>query len=293
MSTAVRLAPAWRPELDAAPQRITGKIDVEKPLPVTERVLGKAVVRRSLLVIVLGLIWEFYARWLDAPLLFPTLIDTVDALCRSLASGRIEWAVLTSMQVLLLAYAAGLVLATLLTTLAVSTQVGRDLIWTLTTAFNPLPAIALLPLALLWFGIGMGAIVFVVIHSVLWPVALSMYSGFLSVSETQRLVGQNCGLRGMRYVNSILIPAALPSIVSGMKIGWAFAWRTLIAAELIFGVSTGSGGLGWFIYQYRADLRTNYVFAGLLMVIIIGLAVEGLIFHPLEKRTLRRWGMQR
>lgn len=139
----------------------------------------------------------------------------------------------------------------------------------------------------------MGSIVFVVVHSVLWPVALSTYSGFLSVSETQRLVGQNCGLKGMRYVSLILTPAALPSIVSGMKIGWAFAWRTLIAAELIFGVFTGSGGLGWFIYQYRTDLRTDYVFVGLLTVIIIGLAVEGLVFHPLENRTVRRWGMQR
>lgn len=114
----------------------------------------------------------------------------------------------------------------------------------------------------------------------------------LAVSQTLRMVGRNYGLRGHRYVWAILIPAAFPSILTGLKIGWAFAWRTLIAAELVFGVSSGSGGLGWFIFENKNLLEIPRVFAGLFTVILIGLAVENLIFRTIELRTVRRWGMQ-
>ena len=86
--------------------------------------------------------------------------------------------------------------------------------------------------------------------------ALNTLAGFSSISPTLRLVGRNYGLRGLRYVFLILIPAAFPSIVTGLKVSWAFAWRTLIAAELVFGVSSGSGGLGWFIYERKNQLET-------------------------------------
>ena len=91
----------------------------------------------------------------------------------------------------------------------------------------------------------------------------------------------------------ILVPAALPAIGSGLKIGWAFAWRTLIAAELVFGATSGKGGLGWYIFQNRNELYTDKVFAGLLLVILIGLLVENGVFRTLERLTVQRWGMQR
>jgi len=162
----------------------------------------------------------------------------------------------------------------------------------LTAMFNPLPSIALLPLALIWFGLGNGSLVFVLIHSVLWAVALNTHSGFRSVSNTLRMVGRNYGLNGLAYVGKILIPAAFPSILTGLKIGWAFAWRTLIAAELVFGVSSGSGGLGWFIYENKNQLEIPNVFAGLFTVILIGLIVENFIFRTIEMRTVKKWGMQ-
>jgi NitT/TauT family transport system permease protein len=107
------------------------------------------------------------------------------------------------------------------------------------------------------------------------------------------MAGRNYGLSGPRYVLQILVPAALPSILAGLKIGWAFAWRTLIAAELVFGASSGKGGLGWYIFQNRNELFTDKVFAGLAVVTLIGLLVEGLVFSTLERLTVRRWGQQR
>lgn len=249
-------------------------------------------VRKMLMLLIIGLIWEAYGRWLNNDLLFPTLLATLRSLVESVASGVLPQRAGNSLWVLLQGYALGVALALLLAALAAGTQVGADLLDLLTAVFNPLPAIALLPLALMWFGLGNGSLVFVLVHSVMWPMALNAHSGFRSVSPTLRMVGQNVGLRGLRYTTAILMPAAFPSLLAGLKISWAFAWRTLIAAELVFGVSSGSGGLGWFIYERKNQLDIGAVFAGLLTVILIGLAVEGLLFRWIEHRTVRRWGMQ-
>ena len=193
---------------------------------------------------------------------------------------------------LLQGYLAGVLLAFALTTLAVSTQIGRDLLDTLTSMFNPLPSIALLPLALIWFGLGDGSVIFVLVHAVLWSVALNTHAGFRALSPTLRMVGQNYGLSAVGFITKILIPGAFPGILTGLKVGWAFAWRTLIAAELVFGVSSGSGGVGWYIFQHKNQLLIPEVFAGLLTVILFGLFVEHVIFKTIEDRTVRRWGMQ-
>ena len=265
---------------------------VEKPLGAWEKLYGNGAVRKTALLIVLALVWEGYARWLNNPLLFPTFLDTLKAFFTAVASGELPRAASYTIQLLLKGYAAGLVLAALLTALASATRIGADLLETLTSMFNPLPSIALLPLALIWFGLGDGSVIFVLIHAVLWAVALNTYSGFRAVSPTLRMVGQNYGLSKIGYILRILIPGAFPSILTGLKVGWAFAWRTLIAAELVFGVSSGSGGLGWYIFEEKNQLLIPNVFAGLLTVILFGLIVENLIFKTIESRTVRRWGMQ-
>jgi len=281
-----------RPEIlrDAVPATALGV--VEKPLSAWDRITNVGAVRKLALLVVLALAWEIYARFLNNPLLFPTFGATIAAFAEGMLSGDLLVKAATSLRVLLMGYAAGIACAALLTLLAIGTRLGTDLLELLTSMFNPLPAIALLPLALIWFGLGYGSIVFVIIHSVLWSVALNTHSGFLSVSHTLRMVGRNYGLTGVRYVSAILIPAAFPSILTGLKIGWAFAWRTLIAAELVFGVSSGSGGLGWFIYENKNQLEIPNVFAGLFTVIVIGLLVENVIFRGIEARTVRRWGLQ-
>jgi NitT/TauT family transport system permease protein len=197
-----------------------------------------------------------------------------------------------SLEVLLKGYFSAVGLALVLVSLAAARPIFREVLVTLATMFNPLPAIALLPLGMLWFGAGQASVLFVLIHSVVWPLSLAALSGFETTPETWRLVGRNYGLRGPAYVMSILIPAALPSLLMGLRVGWAFAWRTLIAAELIFGVSGRDGGLGWFIFRNRNEMYTDKVFAGLFMVIIIGLLVESVVFQGLERITVRRWGMQ-
>ena len=251
-----------------------------------------SLLRKSLILILLIGIWECYGRWLDNALLFPTFSDTIDALIDRIQDGSLLNRTRTSIQILIMGYTVGVVLAGLLTIIAINTQIGSDFLETMTAMFSPLPAIALLPLALIWFGLGQGSLIFILVHSVLWPVALNTHSGFRSVSPTLRMVGRNVGLKGFSYIFKILIPAAFASILTGLKIGWAFAWRTLVAAELVFGVSSGKGGLGWFIFENRNLLEIPNVFAGLLTVIVIGLFVENMIFRSIEKRTVLRWGLQ-
>jgi NitT/TauT family transport system permease protein len=265
---------------------------VQTPLTLWQRLVNQAWLRKTLILIAIAAGWEIYARELNNPLLVPTFTATLEAFAAGMISGDLTQKVANSVVLLLKGYAIGLVLALVFTALAMMSRIGNDLLETLTSAFNPLPAIALLPLALIWFGLGDISIIFVLVHSVLWAVALNTHSGFRSVSNTLRMVGRNYGLRGPRFIAKILIPAAFPSILTGLKIGWAFAWRTLIAAELVFGVSSGKGGLGWYIYENKNMLDIPAVFAGLLTVILIGLCVENLIFRNIEAATVRKWGMQ-
>lgn len=254
---------------------------------------NSVVLRKILVLALLAIGWELAARYSAKPILFPSFIATMAALWEALTTENLLAASWTSLSMLLKGYVIAVLLAFVFVSLAVVSRFVRELLQTLISMFNPLPAIALLPVAMLWFGLGEKSLLVVLVHAVLWPFALATLTGFDSVPETQRLVGRNYGLRGPSYVLRILIPAALPSIIYGMKIAWAFAWRTLIAAELVFGVSSASGGLGWFIFRNRNELFTDKVFAGLAMVIIIGLLVEGIIFRLIENLTVRRWGMQR
>lgn len=265
---------------------------VQKPLTMRERIYVNGAVRKAVLLLALALIWELYARHIHNPLLFPTFVSTVQAFIEQTMNGVLPKRMMSSLLVLIQGYAGGLACAACLTAFASFSRIGSDLLETLTAMFNPLPAIALLPLALVWFGLGSASVIFVLMHSVLWAVALNTHAGFLSVSPTLRMVGNNYGLSPFSHLTKLLLPAAFPHILTGLKVGWAFAWRTLIAAELVFGVSSGSGGLGWFIYENKNDLEIANVFAGLFTVIVIGLAVENLIFLQIERRTLQKWGLQ-
>jgi len=281
-----------RPEFYREPLGVEQFGIVEKPPTAFEKLYNKGWLRKLIMLAALALVWEVYARWLDNELLVPTFGATVEALAAGVFHGVIVERALTSLRLLLEGYALGLSLAMLVTFFAVNTRIGTDFLEIMTAMLNPLPAIALLPLALIWFGVGSVSLVFVLVHSVLWSFALNAHAGFRGVSNTHRMVGRNYGLSGLRFAMLILIPAAFPSILTGLKIGWAFAWRTLIAAELVFGTTSGQGGLGWYIFESKNLLNVPDVFAGLLTIILIGLFLENVIFRFVEAATVERWGMQ-
>lgn len=283
-----------RPEFEVSDleQAQTGEVAIK--LSWFERIWNIDAVRKAVILLALVSVWQAYTVGFDVePLMLPSFSDSFATLYNALFHGDLIYKIWFSIKVLIIGYSAGLFLAAVLILWATASRFGSDFIAMATAMFNPLPAIALLPLAMLWFGLGTASLVFVLIHSVLWAVALSTHSGFEGVSQTLRMIGRNYGLHGIKYVWKILVPAALPSILAGMKIGWAFAWRTLIGAELVFGASSGSGGLGWYIFESSQNIETDGVFAGLFMVILIGFVVENVVFRNVETKTVIRWGMQR
>lgn len=249
-------------------------------------------VRRAILLVLLLVLWETYIRVMDvSPLLFASPTSVAESLWAGISSGRLIDATLLTLRILVTGMAAGMGVATLFVILATWTQVGDDLLNLLTSMLNPLPAIAILPLALLWFGLSATALIFVIANAVLWPIAINVSMGFKTVPPTVMMVGRNIGLRGPRLVKDVLWKSALPHTLSGIKTGWAFGWRTIIAAELVFGVAGSGGGLGFYINSARYFLRTSEVFAGLVTIAVIGIALE-YVFVAIERRTVVRWGMK-
>ena len=248
--------------------------------------------RRTALLVGLVALWQAYVSISGVnPLLISSPFDVAKALFEGFTEGRLLDATLLTLRILLTSMVIGMVVAAVMTTLATWTRIGEDILVLLTSILNPLPSIAILPLAILWFGLNTTALTVVIANAVIWPIAINVSMGFKTVNPTLLAVGRNIGLSGWRLVRDVLLPAALPHTISGLKTGWAFGWRTIIAAELVFGVAGGKGGLGFYINDARYFLRTPEIFAGLVTIALIGIALD-LCFSFVEKRTVVKWGMK-
>ncbi|MFE4001611.1 ABC transporter permease [Nocardioides sp. YIM B13467] len=249
-------------------------------------------VRRGLLLLTLLLAWDLGVRFGGvSPLVLVGPLDVAQAMGEGVRSGALVDSTLLTLRILGQALVIGIVAAAVLTTLATWTTIGEDLLVLLTSMLNPLPAVAILPLAMLWFGINTTALIVVIANAVIWPIAINVSQGFRTANPTVVAVGRNIGLRGARLVWYVLVPAALPHTVSGLKSAWAFGWRTIIAAELVFGVAGEGGGLGYFINNAKTYLHIADAFAGLVTIALIGILFD-LVFSWLERRTVVRWGMK-
>ncbi len=237
--------------------------------------------------------WQAYVSISQVnPLLVRGPADVGQALWTDIVvNQRLPPATTATLRVLLMGMLVGTAGALVLATLASLSEVGQDVLSTLSSMFNPLPAIAILPLATLWLGLTTQALVLVLVHATMWPIAINTSMGFRTVNRTIHMVGRNLGLKGLRMVFRVLLPAALPHILTGLKTGWAFGWRTIIAAELVFGVAGAKGGLGWYINESKTFLDIDKVFAGLVVIAAIGILIE-VVFGLVERQTVQRWGMK-
>lgn len=252
--------------------------------------------RRPIVVLVLCAIWEVSVRAFGVnALLFPSLTAVIKSLLAGLGlgtgSGELWPYIWETISVLLQSYLVSIVLAIVLTGFAVSSRWAREALTALTGIFQPLPSIALLPMAILWFGFSRDSLIFVVIMSMLWPIASSLTVGFATVSQTLVRLGENYELGRVGMMTNILLPSALPMMIAGLKVGWGFGWRTIVAAELVFGATGASGGIGWYINNSRLFMNVSDGFAGILLVIIIGLLTES-FFLGIQRLTTHRWGTE-
>jgi sulfonate transport system permease protein len=263
-------------------------------IPAKPRAIGwgrlPAWLRRSLIGAVLVLIWHVYAVH-EGPLLVATPWQTLQAFWDGWTDGSLARPTWTTLRILLQGVGIGAFIAVLLTAFATLSLVGEDLLTLLWSILNPLPGVAVLPLAMLLFGINESALRFVIANATIWPIAIALSTGFKTTNPTLVAVGRNIGLSKVRVISDVLAPAALPHAVSGLKTAWAFGWRTIIAAELVFGVAGSKGGLGNVINNARLYFLTDDMFAALLTIAILGVVFEAL-FGLLERRTIVRWGMK-
>jgi NitT/TauT family transport system permease protein len=251
-----------------------------------------AWLRKAILLVALVGVWQAYASLGHVShFLWATPWQTGRTFVTGWIDGSLAGPTWTTLQILLESVGIGAGIAVAFTVFAALSRPGADLLELLTSIFNPLPGVAILPLAMLWFGISSSAIVFTIALSTIWPIAINLSMGFRTVSPTIVAVGRNIGLSRFRVVTDVLAPAALPHAVTGLKSAWAFGWRTAIASELVFGVAGSKGGLGNYINNARNFLLTPRVFAGLVTIAILGVLFEAL-FGAAEQRTVVRWGMK-
>jgi NitT/TauT family transport system permease protein len=257
------------------------------------RAAGFPAVRRLAIAAALVACWSAYVQVTKVKaFLLPSPGAVLGAVWSDVANGRLPASVLTTLDLLFVGTLVGLALGIGLATLSILSRPGADLLSVLTSVFNPLPGVAILPLAMLWFGLTPKAVLFVVSYATVWPIALNIDVGFRTVSTTLLMVAENLGLRGIGLVLHVMIPAALPYIITGLKVAWAFGWRTVVAAELVFGVAGGRAGVGWYISQARYFLETSRVFAGLVAIATVGMAFE-YVFGLLERHTVEKWGAKK
>lgn len=226
-------------------------------------------------------------------LMFPSIADIFHALLKGFSKDGLGSMTLYSMSLIVRGLAIGIVLAFVFSGLSIISRTVYSIYNMLVSMCDLIPGVALIPLAILWMGIGEGTIILIVVHSILWPMSRSIMDGFHAVPRIYIESGQNMGLNRVSLVTGIYIPAAFSYILSGIKTGWARAWRGLISAEMIFGTTSAGAGIGWFIFMKRTNVDIAGVFAALLVIIAIGIVVEYGIFSMIERITLKKWGVSR
>jgi NitT/TauT family transport system permease protein len=167
-------------------------------------------------------------------------------------------------------------------------QTVNQTIGSLVLGLQSIPSVAWAPLAIVWFGLSDAGVIFVAAAGSLFAVTINAYTGVKSINPDYIAAAQNMGARGSQLVTKVLIPAAFPHMISGFKQGWAFAWRGVIGAELLFSFL----GLGFLLNVGRQLNDVSQVIAMMFVIMLIGILVDGLIFKRLEERVMSRWGLR-
>lgn len=221
------------------------------------------------------------------PYLFPTPKGVVEALYAGFADHSFWIAIAVSMRRVVIGYAISVVLGMILGLGVASNKFLEETMGGLLVSLQSLPSICWWPLALLWFGLNQNAILFVVIMGSLLSVTIAMEDGRKQMPKIYGMAGRNLGARGFPLFWHVLLPASLPYIVSGLKQGWAFAWRSLITAEMLY----LSLGLGQLLMMGRDLNDMSQVIAVMILIIAIGYVVDGLVFKTIERRLQHKWGL--
>lgn len=237
--------------------------------------------------------WHWaHVRRFWSPVLVPSPESVGRYLWEIARDGSLWSASAVTLKRLLAGYFIGLLAGVPLGFVTARVQTLRDTLGVLALGLQGLPSVCWVPLALLWFGQTEGAMLFVVVMGTLWSVILATETGVRNVNPIYIRAARTMGSRGLHTWVTVMLPASLPFIVSGMKQGWAFAWRSLMAAEIYVTILTGFG-LGHLLHYGRELNAMEQVVAIMLVIVLIGLLADKTLFSPWEKFLHRRWGTEK
>lgn len=252
----------------------------------------KTLISQIIFVILCVVFWQWYAKKRNI-MGFPPLDVIFQKLVDSFTNPKrlILTYMGNSMLSILKGLGIGVVLAVVCSGLAVSSEIFRAIFSLIVSVFDLLPGVALLPILMITIGANETSILILVVHSVIWPMSRSILDGFRTIPKIYVEAGKNIGLDGLRLIFGVYVPASFANMLSGIKVGWARAWRGLISAEMIFGAAR-TAGIGVFINNART-VWIDYpsVYAALILIILVGVIVEYGVFQVIEKLTVKKWGM--
>jgi len=260
-----------------------------RPGPPAGRERWRVVARNVFPFVVVGAIWEIAARAGVFPhQLFPTIEEIVTALVTLTISGILLHHAIETLLRLLAGFALAATIGISIGVLMGRSKRAEDICLPLVSILAPIPGLAYTPLFLLWFGPGEVSAVLLVGFVSMFPVIYNSWTGVKAVKEIWLRSAQAMGADNRRMFRHVILPGALPYILTGLRLGLAQAWRILVAVEMLAAVPWG---LGWLIFGAREFLNTDIMMAGVAVIAAIGLALEKFVFQALENYTVVRWGM--
>jgi len=225
------------------------------------------------------------------PMLLPSPVDVARYLGSAAADGTLLEAAFVTARRLVVGYLIGLGIGLPLGFLTARVRACSDTIGVMALGLQTLPSVCWVPLALLWFGQTEAAMLFVVVMGTVWSIVIATDNGIRTIPRIYVRAARTMGSRGLHTITRVILPASLPVVLTGMKQGWAFAWRSLMAAEIYVAIITNVG-LGFLLHHGRELLAMEQVVGVMFVIVLVGLAADKALFAPAERFLRRRWGTE-
>lgn len=233
-------------------------------------------------------IWEVTSRLSSLPdFMFPSLTQVLETLFKGLMSGQITEAIGKSLGRILIGFMIAIIVGLILGYFIWRFKLVEDTLGFVVTALQSIPSIVWFPLAIIWFGLNDFSILFIVTIGATWTMTVNATSGFRNVPQLYQRVAKTYGSTGIHFLRTVILPASVPQIISGLRIAWAFSWRALMAGELL----GGGGGLGQLLEMGRSLGQMDLVISVMIIIAIIGTIVDNVVFSRLERNVQLKWGV--
>jgi len=251
--------------------------------------MKKNFAKKIIFYIALIAIWQGVADanfWPNE--IFPSPFEVAEDLVYSAADGSLFYGIGTSMVRLLIGLGISIAGGIVLGIFMARVETVNQTIGSLVLGLQSIPSVAWVPLALIWFGVSDAGIIFVTAIGAIFAVTINTYTGVKNIDPHYIEAARNMGAKGGQLVTNVLIPAAFPYMISGFKQGWAFAWRGVIGAEILFSFL----GLGFLLNVGRQTIDVSQVIAIMIVIMAIGILVDGVVFKRIENKVMSRWGLR-